>query len=108
VDETIIAEAVAQWRQGHPITDLQARVIASSWHGGQTSALYSFASCGNTRNDPYSDECTELVWEITTAARNVGATTQEDQRPAELHALDAYVSRVGPRGPVDGWSRLSW
>ena len=93
-DTTIISEAVTDWQQGHPITDLQARVIASAWHGGQASALYSLASCGAIRGD--------LESEIVSVIVETGDETEE------LAALGAYVGRAGERGPVDGWSDLHW
>lgn len=103
MDDEIIAAAVTEHNAGRPVTDLQARVIASAWHGGQTSALYSFASCGNTtqRNDLHPAE--ELLGELHHEVRIC-----VDENRAELRALISYVERVGARGPVDTWDRLSW
>lgn len=101
-DSEIVAAAVAQWQQGHPITDGQARVIASQWHGGQTSALYSFASTG-TIDAETDDTASRLVWEITREIDAVGALVAESEG---LEALRAYVAQHGARGPVDGWAQV--
>lgn len=99
-DEQIMAAATERWQgtQNHVITNLEARVIASQWHGGQMSALYSFASCGAIRDD-LSDEC-----------RYTFHTSYSDasDSPRELLALRDYVNFYGLRGPVEGWSQLHW
>lgn len=51
-EEEIIANALADHLNGKVISDLAARVLASNWHGGQTSSLYSLTSCGATVKDP--------------------------------------------------------
>jgi hypothetical protein len=76
------------------INDGQARRIASEWHGGQVSALYSLASCGaitECTRDEISDELQQL---------DVGRVRRD------LLALDKYVRRNGARGPQSGWPTL--
>jgi hypothetical protein len=45
-DQDIIRAASRRWQSRQDITDGQARVIASQWHGGQTSALCVLATSG--------------------------------------------------------------
>lgn len=100
-DQDIVDAAVAEHHAGHPITDGQARVIASQWHGGQFSALYTFASSGATVlwDDDWQSE--------DPLARIRGEITQDlNPEHPELEALLAYVERVGARSPVEGWSTL--
>jgi len=80
------------------ITDGQARRIASEWHGGQVSALYSLASCGYVDGE-------RLLAEI---AREVQALDVGVER-RDLLALDKYVrARIAagdmarrPHGPAE-------
>jgi hypothetical protein len=90
-DEKIIEAGVVAWCARRDVTDLQAKVIANAWHGGQSSALYSFTSTGAIRDDAEG--------EILSLQR-----TLDD----ELCALLWYVRHYGPRGPVDGWDDLNW
>lgn len=94
-DERVISEAVERALGGNLITPLQARVIASQWHSGQVSALYSLASCGAIRED-----CAEEV------SRELRVAGHDDA--AVLAALLLYVVSRGVRGPVTGWANLSW
>lgn len=97
-DQRIIDEAVALHEMGKPVDDLQAKVIASAWHSGQSSALYSFSSTGAISED--------LEWEITRQLDS-GAPFEQGERP-ELDALRAYVVAQGWREPQPNWSDLSW
>jgi hypothetical protein len=96
-DQAIIDEAVTQFQMGEPIDSLQARVIANAWHGGQWTALYSFASTGHIA----AAETPELEWEIE-------RLMEGRSRFPELNALLAYVRANGPRKPQAGWSNLHW
>lgn len=79
------------------LTDAQARVTAMGWHSGQRSALYSFGSSGAIPAD--EDQLDDLLREISHSA--------DTKASAEaLSALDSYVRREGPRGPVEGWAGL--
>lgn len=78
------------------ITDLTARIIASAWHGGQSSPLYSLASCG---------AIVEGVSGEIASCRSAA----ESEHWAELDALAEYVeSHEDGRRPVRGWSDLHW
>jgi hypothetical protein len=77
------------------ITDGQARRIASEWHSGQGSALYSLASCGSVAEDTLLEIVRELKAEIW----------REDYK-AELNALAEYVLHTPDRPAQDGWSSL--
>lgn len=88
-DEQVMFDVAADYsRYGTLPTDGEARVVASQWHGGQVSALYSLASCGAIR-----DDCAD---EIAFEFYKTGAR--------ELLALLAYVKAAGERGPVKGWA----
>lgn len=78
-----------------------ARVIASRWHGGQTSALYSLTSCG-------AMDAERLHAEINRAADELATSDDySDDAYGCLIALDVYVSRVkSSRKPVLGWAEL--
>lgn len=77
------------------INDGQARRIATDWHGGQSSPLYSFGSCGYIDVEPLRREIT---------ANLVTLSVGIDRR--ELLALDKYVRTTGDRPPVQNWSLL--
>lgn len=77
------------------ISDGQARRIASDWHGGMSSALYSLASSGAVDLDRARDE-------ISRELRNLDVG--EIRR--ELLALDKYVRTAGERTAVAEWFRL--
>lgn len=77
------------------ISDGQARRIASEWHGGMSSALYSLASSGAIDLDRVRDEISRELWKL-----DVGEVRRE------LLALDKYVRTAGARPAQSGWSRL--
>lgn len=77
------------------ISDGQARRIASDWHSGMSSALYSFASSGAIDLDRVRDEISRELWQL-----DVGEVRRE------LLALDKYVRTAGARPAQSGWSRL--
>jgi hypothetical protein len=77
------------------ISDAQARSIASAYHGGQFSALYSLSSTGAIDVERVTSEVSTAVQELEPGP---------DRRP--LLALDKYVRTHGTRGPVPGWSKL--
>lgn len=86
------------------ITDTEARRISSEWHGGGGTALYALSSTGaiNTARADHGI-VTEIIDEIE------ATTSYEELNPmTDMHALLDYVQTVGPRGPVDGWSTLTW
>lgn len=69
-----------------PLTDHDARMIASDWHGGQRSPLYALASTGAILPNTMADI----------------ESLRTDN--AELAALRAYVVEHGVRGPQKGWN----
>lgn len=77
------------------ISDGQARRIASEWHGGMSTALYSFGSSGAIDLDRVRDEISRELWRL-----DVGEVRRE------LLALDKYVRTAGMRPVQAGWSRL--
>ncbi|MDR7277638.1 hypothetical protein [Catenuloplanes atrovinosus] len=98
-EQKIIAECVAARREGRPIRDAAARMIASQYHTGQSSPGYAFASTG--------------------AITGVGADLHEDLFRGVViegywHSLipacfaDYIDNRraVGHTGPQPGWSNL--
>lgn len=77
------------------INDGQARRIASEWHGGMSSALYSLGSSGAIDLDRVRDEISRELGQL-----DVGEVRRE------LLALDKYVRTAGARPAQTGWSRL--
>lgn len=77
------------------ISDGQARRIASDWHGGMSSALYSLASSGAIDLDRARDEISRELWKL-----DVGEVRRQ------LLALDKYVRTAGARPTQSGWFRL--
>ena len=91
-DEYRIAQGIrAAIVSGGIIDDVTARLIASQWHGGQATALCSFATTGAITED--------LLDEIE---------SETETESEELAALHEYVEYHSIRGPVAGWSRLHW
>lgn len=45
-DSERVSGIVFKFVDGEEITESDARLIASQWHGGQNTALYAFASSG--------------------------------------------------------------
>jgi hypothetical protein len=90
------------------ITDLDARRIASEWHGGGGSALYAFASTGAIDTAYWSHSITDEIWRCL--RNDVESRSLEEQIPAlrDLTALLAYVDHHAERGPVAGWGKLTW
>jgi hypothetical protein len=77
------------------ISDGQARRIASEWHGGMGSALYSFASSGAVNFE-------WIMLEIRCELLNIEDETQR----RELLALGKYVRSAGCRHKQEGWCRI--
>lgn len=94
-DETTVAQIMEE--NDGELDDLGARIVASWWHGGQSTALYSFVSTGAISDD--------LLWEIGKC--DTGGLTAEDL--FTLAALARYVeTNLTARPPVDGWSDMHW
>lgn len=91
----------------------QARMTAIAWHGGQSSALYAFASTGSILSDlddeiadalDLSDSCRSdmIAWEEYPGQ----GSAQHAHERQQLNRLRRFVAFHGPRGPQDGWSQL--
>lgn len=73
-DADRVAEAVFRFVDGETISEGEARLIASQWHGGQNSPLYAFASSGTILPDLADEITSQLPWE-----------------KLEVQALHAYI-----------------
>jgi hypothetical protein len=78
------------------ITPTAARMIASQFHGGQASALYSLASCGAIDLERLHTEYFLMYGDPQ--------TPEADKR--KLDHLGIYFLEHGDRGPVSGWAQL--
>jgi hypothetical protein len=85
--EQVMAEAEENWTN---IPDAAARIIASQFHGGQASALYSLASSG-------AIDMQRLAWEFTVIYADSN-TPEADKR--KLDHLGMYLLDRG------GWAVL--
>ncbi|MFD9813958.1 hypothetical protein [Streptomyces sp. NPDC059080] len=86
------------------ISDLDARRIASEWHGGQATALYSLTSCGAILPGLGGEIDRELRFLL-----DGGAMTQDERDGvAELNRLKRYAQCHGERGARDEWTELDW
>lgn len=91
-DEDLIRYGITKaLRDGRPIDDATARVVAAQLHGGQTSALCSLATTG-------------------AIVEGIEAELYADGLPVEVEpwitALEEYIEARENRGPVEGWSTL--
>lgn len=75
------------------LTDSEAREIAGNWWSGELSALWTFAGCGQIRDD--------LLAEIEHEPAYLDGSSYQ------LYTLRNYVSANGVRGPVSGWANLT-
>ncbi|WMM74429.1 hypothetical protein RCF27_09175 [Rhodococcus pyridinivorans] len=77
------------------ISDAAARVIASQFHDGQLSALYSFTSTGAIDREAFFSEL----------ARTMAGVEDEDVKK-HLEALEQYAWTREDKGPQENWSKL--
>lgn len=85
-------------RRSLPLT--RARDIAYSWHGGQDSPLYSFASTGKVWGRDHRERLLrEIKNDLDAAARREHGHTAQDER--DLRALLAFA-RSAPLEEVRG------
>jgi hypothetical protein len=97
------------------LTDAEARRISCEWHGGGGSALYALCSTGAIVGIPgegvydgatiYPAAQEIMVEHLACIARDDVLARAEAR---DLRSLSDYVYAHGPRGPVDGWSKLPW
>lgn len=101
------------------LTDLEARKIASTWHGGGGSKLHALASTGTIVGSgslfcPYRgtvDEINDTMYTIVGAdphGTDAQSAAEEAGERAELRDLIEYCITHGERGPQDGWGSLTW
>jgi hypothetical protein len=93
-DEQISREVRRADFTDEPINDACARMIAAQWHGGQATAMCSFATTGAITPALYDE-----------VDREVHAHWNTFDGPI-LKALGYYIQHRGERGPVPGWSNL--
>lgn len=98
-DEQIMDEAFERWDMGRgdAPTDLQAKVIASAYHGGQNTAMYAFASSGAILPGLYD----EVYHDINLYGGRRGNIKN-------LWPLLSYIYGRLPRGPMGHWHTLNW
>lgn len=92
------------------LSDLEARKIASLWHGGGGSKLYALASAGAITDDTM-EEINDIMRAIVGAdpdGTDPQAAEEEARERAELRTLIDYCIAHGPRGPQPGWADLVW
>lgn len=96
-EAAVLLEVTTAQQEQREISDACARVIASWFSGGQSTAGYAFASTGAVLGDGHQ------VYRSL-----VGDSYQG--HPAWLRTtldmLGTYLVRAGERGPVAGWSAL--
>lgn len=95
-DKDLIDYAVeAAHHEDRTLDDAAARVIASQWHGGQRSELYSFVSTGAITR--------ELAEEIGHQERLL---REGDPRRHQLKLLSEYILSRESHEPIEGWAQL--
>ncbi len=94
-EQTVYDNCRLATREGIPIDDATARVIASWWHDGRHG--YSFTSTGAINGDVRR-------W-AHSLLRGVSDWPGSDDWVA-VEALVTYIDRHEDRDPVEGWSEL--
>jgi hypothetical protein len=74
------------------MTDSEARTVASWWHGGQASALYSFVSTG------------AIFPGLLTEVNSNKPETTDDAR--DINELAQYIASKGYRDAQPGWANV--
>ena len=92
-DEERIKLAIAEAGEEGTIDATTARIIASQYHGGQASSLYSFASTGRIDPGGLGNELDQNVFEFH----------EDPEALDELTALLKYFVESGEREVVEGW-----
>lgn len=97
-DDELIEDGIARasvW--GEELDDLTARIIASQWHSGQHSLLYSFASTGAIQEG--------ILAEVNTCIQHLSTSPTHKM---ELEYLFRYFMYWGGRDPQENWHELTW
>lgn len=84
------------------ITDTEARKIASEWHGGGGTALYAFSSTGAIDTARANHDIRQEI------LNDFASTVPGSDDAKNLIDLLKYTVDHRTRGPVDGWSSLTW
>ena len=90
------------------ITDTKARKIASEWHGGGGTALYAFASTGAIDTARANHDLWQEITDNLNDIANAGRYEDADRHVNELFDLRNYIMHHEARGPVAGWTDLTW
>lgn len=91
------------------LSDLDARRLASAWHGGQGTALYAFASTGAIDTArPDHDLDAELCICLAPASADLVRTIPGQSERTSVQLLRLYSRHHGPRGPQAHWHELVW
>jgi hypothetical protein len=101
-EQEIINGAMRKYDEVKIISDLEAKVIAGSYHGGQNSAFYKLLSTGAIDNTDG-----QLGRELEYAERVASNLPLTDERKA-IWSLKAYIKHHGTRGPQDHWKDIRW
>jgi hypothetical protein len=98
-DELIAAGIAAAREQGITglISDTVARIIASQFHDGQASEMYSFASTGRIDREALAQEIFTFIF--------VGPDSEPENDKIEAFAL--YILETGDRDAVEGWNEAT-
>jgi hypothetical protein len=92
--------AMLRYPVGH-VSDGVAKVIASQWHDGPTTALHAFSAVGAIHDQEQLLD--EIDRELT---RQKKAEHVNEDAVDVLNCLTDYVIKQSERGPVDGWADL--
>ena len=91
------------------LSDVEARRIASEWHGGVGSALYVLASTGAIVDGVSGEIYRNILDERSRIGTDDPDPSREDHQGLwDLEGLRSYVRESGRRGPVEGWGNLNW
>lgn len=91
--EQAMADAERTWTN---VPDQAARMIASQFHGGQSSALYSLTSCGAIDKERLRAELLPMY---------ADTHISEDDKH-KLDHLGTWIIEHEDRPPVEGWHLL--
>lgn len=98
--QTILAVFADDGNTGREFTDTEARIVAGWWNAGQSSALYSFTSCGNVTVDAIREarkahgEVSEVMFEFP-----------EFEKRALRELIAYFALRLGSQnGPQKDWN----
>ncbi len=90
-DTELVNAMIAEAERDHrPIAHPAARAIAALLHEGQTTAMYSLASCGAISDDLSAELGRDL-------------TNPDEEIRRWARALCAYADHHGTRSAVEGW-----